>query len=53
MKVEFSPFNEAIFASASIDRRLIVWDMSKIGEEIREEDARDGAAEMLVILILF
>eukprot|EP01015_Nassula_variabilis_P034978 TRINITY_DN8703_c0_g1_i4.p1 TRINITY_DN8703_c0_g1~~TRINITY_DN8703_c0_g1_i4.p1 ORF type:complete len:159 (+),score=37.83 TRINITY_DN8703_c0_g1_i4:64-477(+) len=49
MKVEFSPFNQSIFASASADRRLIVWDISKIGKEVREEDARDGPPEMLFI----
>eukprot|EP01015_Nassula_variabilis_P002474 TRINITY_DN11412_c0_g1_i2.p2 TRINITY_DN11412_c0_g1~~TRINITY_DN11412_c0_g1_i2.p2 ORF type:complete len:137 (-),score=42.79 TRINITY_DN11412_c0_g1_i2:11-421(-) len=49
MKVEFSPFNKSIFASASSDRRLIIWDINKVGEEIREEDARDGAAEMLFV----
>ena len=37
-----------MFASCSADRRIIVWDLSKIGEEQKAEDAVDGPPELLV-----
>ena len=52
IKVEWSAFNIGIFASCSMDRRLIVWDLSKIGEEQKAEDAQDGPPEMLVFIYL-
>ena len=48
-QVCWSPFNETILASASSDRRLNVWDLSKIGEEQSAEDAEDGPPELLFI----
>ena len=48
-QVGWSPFNETILASASSDRRLNVWDISKIGEEQNPEDAEDGPPELLFI----
>merc|ERR1719345_402011 len=47
--VEWSPFNETILASASSDRRVMMWDLSKIGEEQNAEDAEDGPPELLFI----
>ena len=38
VRVEWSPFNVGVFASSSSDRRVIVWDISKMGEEIKQED---------------
>lgn len=38
-KVQWSPHNETILASSGTDRRLHVWDLSKIGEEQTAEDA--------------
>lgn len=32
-----------------MDRRIIVWDLAKIGAEISAEDAEDGPPEMLFI----
>lgn len=32
-QVQWSPFNETILASCSVDRRLNIWDVSRIGEE--------------------
>ena len=37
------------FCVAGTDRRLIVWDLSKIGEEQSAEDAKDGPPELLFI----
>ena len=39
IRAEWSQFNVSVFASCSADRRLIVWDLSKIGEEQKAEDA--------------
>lgn len=51
-QVQWSPHNETILASSGTDRRLHVWDLSKIGEEQSPEDADDGPPELLVRLIL-
>lgn len=32
MKVQWSPFNVGILASSSSDRKVNIWDVSKIGE---------------------
>ncbi len=48
LQVSWSPHNETIFASSSSDRRVNVWDLSRIGEEQTVEDAEDGVPELLV-----
>merc|ERR1712113_919906 len=48
-QVQWSPHNETILASSGTDRRLHVWDLSKIGEEQSAEDAEDGPPELLFI----
>lgn len=50
-QVQWSPHNETILASSGTDRRLHVWDLSKIGEEQSAEDAEDGPPELLVMLL--
>ena len=52
-QVQWSPHNETILASSGTDRRLHVWDLSKIGEEQSTEDAEDGPPELLVHLNSF
>lgn len=47
--MQWSPHNETILASSGTDRRLHVWDLSKIGEEQSSEDAEDGPPELLFI----
>lgn len=47
-QVQWSPHNEHIFASSGSDRRLNIWDMSRIGDEQSPEDAEDGPPELLV-----
>ena len=47
-QVQWSPHNETILASSGTDRRLHVWDLSKIGEEQSPEDAEDGPPELVV-----
>mmetsp|Transcript_9087 Transcript_9087/g.9862 ORF Transcript_9087/g.9862 Transcript_9087/m.9862 type:complete len:102 (+) Transcript_9087:375-680(+) len=48
LAVQWSPFNEAVFASSSADRRVCVWDLSKVGEKQTALDAEDGPPELLV-----
>lgn len=48
LQLQWSPQNETIFATASSDRRINVWDVSKIGEEQSAEDAEDGPPELMV-----
>jgi histone-binding protein RBBP4 len=48
-QVQWSPHNETILASSGTDRRLNVWDLSKIGEEQSSEDIEDGPPELLFI----
>jgi WD40 repeat protein len=47
--VEWAPFNPSILASCSADRRVAVWDLSRIGQEQSPEDAEDGPPEMLFL----
>lgn len=49
LQIEWSPLNEAILASCSADRRINIWDLSRIGEEQSAEDAQDGPPELLFI----
>jgi len=47
--LSWAPFNESILASCSADRRVIIWDLSRIGMEQSPEDAEDGPPELLFI----
>ena len=48
-QVSWSPKHEAVLASCGADRRLMVWDLSRIGGEQTPEDAEDGPPELLFI----
>jgi len=48
-QIQWNMFNEPIVASCGSDRRLMVWDLSRIGEEQSAEDAEDGPPELLFI----
>lgn len=47
--VEWAPFNESILGSCSSDRRVAIWDLSRIGMEQSPEDAEDGPPELLFL----
>jgi histone-binding protein RBBP4 len=47
--VEWDPFHENIVASSSMDRRVILWDLTKIGEEQLQEEAEDGVPELVMM----
>lgn len=49
LQLAWSPTNETIFASASGDRRINLWDVSKIGLEQTPEDAEDGPPELMFV----
>ena len=47
--LQWAPFNKSVFASCSEDRRVIIWDESRIGKEQTPEEAEDGPPELLFI----
>ena len=47
--IEWAPHNESILASCSADRRVGIWDLSRIGMEQTPEDAEDGPPELLFL----
>ena len=47
--VEWAPHNESVLASCSSDRRIGIWDLSRIGMEQTQEDAEDGPPELLFL----
>ena len=47
--VEWAPHNESVLASCSSDRRVGIWDLSRIGMEQTPEDAEDGPPELLFL----
>ncbi|KAI0830817.1 histone acetyltransferase type B subunit 2 [Trametes gibbosa] len=49
LHVAWSPHNPTVFASASSDRRVNVWDISQIGVEQTPDDQEDGPPELLFV----
>lgn len=47
--VEWDPFHHNIVASSSTDRRVILWDLTKIGEEQLPEESEDGVPELVMM----
>ena len=47
--VAWAPFSPSVFASCGADRKVVVWDVARVGEEQDEEDADDGPPELLFI----
>ena len=48
LKVEWCPYNEALFSSCSEDRRVNVWDLSKLGDAQRDDDQQNLPPELMV-----
>ncbi|GFY89846.1 transducin family protein [Actinidia rufa] len=46
-QVEWDPNHETVLASSADDRRLMVWDLDRIGDEQLEGEAEDGPPELL------
>ena len=46
-QIKWAPFSETVMGSCSADRRINIWDMSRIGDEQTPEDAKDGPPELL------
>jgi len=49
LHLSWSPHNPTIFASASSDRRINIWDLSLIGVEQTPDDQEDGPPELLFV----
>lgn len=49
LQLSWSPTAPTIFASASGDRRINIWDVSRIGLEQTPEDQEDGPPELMFI----
>lgn len=47
--MEWNPQNPNIFSSCSDDRRVHVWDISRIGAPQTKEEEQDGPPELLFI----
>nr|QKY15247.1 nucleosome remodeling factor (CAF1) [Polytomella parva] len=48
-QIGWSSHQETIISSCGADRRVFVWDLSRIGDEQTPEDAEDGPPELLFI----
>jgi WD40 repeat protein len=53
LQLSWSPHHESVLATASSDRRILVWDLSRIGSDQSPEEMQDGPPELLVTLNIF
>ncbi|GJM99394.1 hypothetical protein PR202_ga16486 [Eleusine coracana subsp. coracana] len=48
-QVEWNPNLATVLASSAADKRVMIWDVNRIGDEQSEEDANDGPPELLFV----
>lgn len=48
LQLAWSPHHEAVLATAGNDRRVLIWDLSRLGQEQTADEAEDGPPELLV-----
>jgi len=48
-QVQWCPHAETILASCGADRRVMLWDLARVGDEQAPDDAADGPPELLFI----
>ena len=48
-QVQWCPHAETILASCGADRRVMLWDLARVGDEQTGEEAADGPPELLFI----
>ncbi|RDX51929.1 histone acetyltransferase type B subunit 2 [Lentinus brumalis] len=49
LHLSWSPHNPTVFASASSDRRINMWDLAQIGVEQTPDDQEDGPPELVFV----
>ena len=49
LHLAWSPHVASVFASASSDRRINIWDLAQVGVEQTPDDQEDGPPELLFI----
>ena len=49
LHLAWSPHNAGVFASASSDRRINIWDLAQIGAEQTPDDQEDGPPELMFV----
>eukprot|EP01125_Pyxidicula_operculata_P009675 TRINITY_DN316_c1_g3_i1.p1 TRINITY_DN316_c1_g3~~TRINITY_DN316_c1_g3_i1.p1 ORF type:complete len:421 (+),score=69.87 TRINITY_DN316_c1_g3_i1:904-2166(+) len=49
MQIQWSGFHDSILGTCGADRRVFVWDVSRVGREQTPEDKEDGPPELLFI----
>lgn len=49
LHLAWSPHNSGVFASASSDRRINIWDLAQIGAEQTPDDQEDGPPELMFV----
>ncbi|KAI5181032.1 histone-binding protein RBBP4 [Nematocida sp. AWRm80] len=49
VQIQWSPHFESVLASSGTDRRVKIWNLDMIGDEITEEEREDGPPELMFV----